>query len=611
MAARWGLARRRWLQWAAALGLLRLPVARAQVPAPASAPAPEQPAGPVLPGDAAWPTDADWAGLGRELGPALRPLASPWADCRARPDGERCAALFRRPANPYALGDDPALTQTFGWVGAWWSAPSPWVVAARHSADVVAAVNFARRHRLRLVVKGGGHSYQGTSNAAGSLLVWTRAMHAIQLHDAFVPAGCAAQVAPTRAVSVGAGALWAQAYDAVTTQAGGYVQGGGCMTVGVAGLVQSGGFGSFSKAFGTAAGNLLEAEVVTADGVLRTVNACQDPELFFALRGGGGGSFGIVTRLTLRVHPLPADFGAVNFTVRASTDSAYRRLVGLVLDFCSRSLVGPHWGEQLRFLPGNVLRVAMVFQGLSRGEAVAVWQPFFDALDAAPQDFSLDFAPLKIVSTSARSFWSPTWPKRLLGFIRRDERPGAPGTNVFWPGDQAQAGWVIHAYQSTWLGADLLQDGQRDALADALVAAARHHGLGLHLNKGLAGAPPAVRAAAAQTATHPAMLDAFALVICASDGAPAHAEVPGQAPDTAAASRGAARVRAAMDALRQGVPTAGAYLSESDYFQRDWPQAFWGPHHARLLAAKRRYDPEGLFTVHHGVGSEEGAAPRA
>jgi FAD/FMN-containing dehydrogenase len=67
-------------------------------------------------------------------------------------------------------------------------------------------------------------------------------------------------------VSCGAGAIWMQAYDAVTTKGGAYVQGGGCTTVGVAGLVQSGGFGSFSKHYGTAAAGLLEAEVVTADG---------------------------------------------------------------------------------------------------------------------------------------------------------------------------------------------------------------------------------------------------------------------------------------------------------------------------------------------------------
>ena len=173
--------------------------------------------------------------------------------------------------------------------------------AARKAGDVVAAVNFAREHNLRLVVKGGGHSYQGTSNAPDSLLVWTRNMKDVVLHDAFVASGCEGKAAPTRAVSVGAGAIWAHVYDAVSTKGGGYVQGGGCMTVGVAGLIQSGGFGSFSKAYGLAAGSLRQAEVVTADGTVRLANASTNPDLFWALKGGGGGSLGVVTRLTLRV----------------------------------------------------------------------------------------------------------------------------------------------------------------------------------------------------------------------------------------------------------------------------------------------------------------------
>ena len=95
------------------------------------------------------------------------------------------------------------------------------------------------------------------------------------------------------------------AYNAVTTKGGRYVQGGGCGTVGVAGLVQGGGFGSYSKSYGTAGAALLEAEIVTADGAVRIANACSNPDLFWALKGGGGGTFGVVTRLTLRTHELP------------------------------------------------------------------------------------------------------------------------------------------------------------------------------------------------------------------------------------------------------------------------------------------------------------------
>jgi FAD/FMN-containing dehydrogenase len=368
-----------------------LPVTAAAAPALRSGASPADRVSRVRPGDAGWPTDDAWRQFGARLSPdALVKVRSPWPACVAAPQGADCARLFAQAKNPYFLGDDVALTQTLGWVDAWTSSPSVYAVAAESTADMVAAVNFARERRLRLVVKGGGHSYQGTSNAPDSLLVWTRRMNRITVHDAFVPQGCTGRAVPVRAVSVGAGAMWSQAYDAVTTRGGGYVQGGGCMTVGVAGLVQSGGFGSFSKAFGLAAGGLLEAEVVTADGSARVVNACSHPDLFWGLKGGGGASLGVVTRLTLRVHELPERFGAVNFTVRATSPDAFRRLVALAIDFYARALMNPHWGEQIRFRPGNIMSVAMVFQGLDRGQAVDVWQPFLDALARAPQDFSID-----------------------------------------------------------------------------------------------------------------------------------------------------------------------------------------------------------------------------
>jgi FAD/FMN-containing dehydrogenase len=103
------------------------------------------------------------------------------------------------------------------------------------------------------------------------------------------------------AVTVGAGAIWMHVYNEVTTRGGRYVQGGGCLTIGVAGFVQVGGFGSFSKNYGTAV-NLPEAEIVTADGAVRIANACTNADLFWALKGGGGGSFGVVTRITFRTH---------------------------------------------------------------------------------------------------------------------------------------------------------------------------------------------------------------------------------------------------------------------------------------------------------------------
>ena len=187
--------------------------------------------------------------LNREIGGRLIKVKSPLEACKQAPTSATCARVFEELRNPYYLGDEVGLTQTLGWVDAWTSRPSAYAVAVRTTEDVVAAVNFAREHKLRLVVKGGGHSYQGTSTAPNSLLVWMRNMDAIIVHDAFVGVGCE-ELGPFPAVTVGAGALWGRVYDAVTTKAGRYVQGGGCLTVGVAGLVQSGGFGASPKLTG-------------------------------------------------------------------------------------------------------------------------------------------------------------------------------------------------------------------------------------------------------------------------------------------------------------------------------------------------------------------------
>lgn len=555
----------------------------------------------VRPGEAGWPTAPQWDALNQAVGGRLLKPQSPFTASKAA-----CDEALKHIKNPFYLGDQPALTQTSGWADAWASRPSAYAVAAESTADVVAAVRFARKHRLRLVVKGGGHSYQGTSNAPDSLLIWTRHMNAVTLHDAFVAQGCIG-TAPQPAVSVQAGAMWIDAYDAVTTRGGRYVQGGGCCTVGVAGLIQSGGFGSFSKNFGTAAAGLIEAEIVTADGVARIANACTNPELFWGIKGGGGGSLGVVTRLTLRTHALPQWFGAVFGEIKAASDTAYRALIAKAISFYQRDLFNPHWGEQMRFRGNNVLNLSMVFQDLSQQQAQAIWQPFLDWVHASG-DYSF-VKPVQVLAMPAQHFWDAEFFRQHMpGAMVQDDRDGAPRNHVLWAGDQAEVGWFIHSFKSAWLPASLLHEDQQEQLVDALFACTRQWDVEFHFNKGLAGAPPEAIAAARDTATNPQVLDAFALAIIAGNSGPAFAGMPGPGPDMADARKEAASVGRAMDALLTVAPNAGAYVSESDYFQRDWQHAFWGTNYPRLAAAKRQYDPEGLFFVHHGVGSDAWSA---
>src|SRR4051812_16847429 len=462
----------------------------------------------VRPSDSQWPSAANWEKLSQAVeGNLLRPQAL-LAPCEAEPTGVACADVLKNLRNPFYLGDQVAGTQVSGWLDAWTPAPSAYAVAARNAGHVAAAVNFAREHNLRLVVKGAGHSYLGTSNAPDSLLVWTRAMNKVTLHDAFVGQNCAGKVAPVPAVTAESGAVSIDLYNAVTTQAGRYVQGGGCTDVGVAGLIQSGGFGSFSKGFGSAAGSLLEAEVVTADGAVRVVNACRDPDLFWAIKGGGGGSWGVVTRVTVRTYELPEYFGAAWGRIQATSPEAFRRLIARFVDFYAANLLNPHWGEQISLEPNNSLKISMVFQGLTGPRAREIWKPFFDWATSSPQEVTV-VDKLGAGARVARQWWKVEGNDSFV----LDKREGAPKHHAWWKGDRDQVGAFLHGYDSLWLPASLLKDNERAGLCDALFAASRHKKLELHFNKGLAGAPAEALAASRDTATNPKVLDAFALVI--------------------------------------------------------------------------------------------------
>lgn len=557
----------------------------------------------VRPGDPTWPSLTQWQELEQLLNGKLIKLESPLKACVEEPQGQACHEVLGYLNNAFYIGDQPALSQTSGWVDAWMSQPSSYAVAAENTADVVAAINFARTHNLRLVVKGGGHSYQGTSTAPDSLLVWTRQMNDVVVHDNFIPAGCKGVVAPQPAVSLGAGAMWIDAYHAVTTQGGRYVQGGGCTTVGVAGLVQSGGFSNFSKRYGTAAASLLEAEVVTADGKALIANACSHADLFWALKGGGGGSFGVVTRLTLRTHELPDTFGAVFSTIQADSDQAFRRLIAKVFEFYAEHLFNPHWGEQIRFHGRNSVEISMVFQGLSQSQVEKLWAPFHTWV-SEQGDYTFE-KPLRFLSVPAQHFWD--WDYHRQHFpqlVVSDPRPHAKDHHILWEGDQDQAGWFIHGFESAWLPAMLLDRKRQAQLVDAVFAATRHWSVGFHFNKGLAGAGQEQLDTARDTATNPAVLDAFALVIIAGGSGAEFAGLPREKSDLTRAREHAVYIKRSMNELLKVAPTAGSYVSESNYFNANWQREFWGDNYEKLLAIKTRYDPEGLFFVRHGVGSE-------
>lgn len=171
--------------------------------------------------------------------------------------------------------------------------------------DVQKALAFVRQFGLPVAIRSGGHSYAGYSTNTGLVLDVTR-MNTVTVEVS------------TGNATIGAGTRLIDVYDALTQQ-GRIIPAGSCPTVGVAGLTLGGGVGVIGRKFGLTCDNLLAAQVVLANGRLVTCDASHEPDLFWALRGGGGGNFGVVTSFTFRTYQLDA---LAVFTIRWPWSSA-------------------------------------------------------------------------------------------------------------------------------------------------------------------------------------------------------------------------------------------------------------------------------------------------
>lgn len=304
-------------------------------PAPAPAPSPAPSPAPV-PG----PDAAAWNGLaGRLQGQLLRPGQADF-DRYAKVANARFDAVA-----PLAL------------------------VRCGTAADVVAALAFAREQGLTLVPRGGGHGYLGNGTVAGGLVVDVGPLDRVALDGTVA--------------TVGAGAKLSDVYEYLIAR-GRCIASGSCVTVGIAGIAQGGGFGIVDRAYGLTCDALLSAKVVTADGRELECSAAQNADLFWALRGGGGGQFAVVTEFRFDTHattPLTR-FGA-QFTLAD---------LPAVLDAWQRwpqqGLPDAIWSQLVASPQG-----ACTLWGVAAGGAEVVaphWQPLLNRIGRAPLNQSVE-----------------------------------------------------------------------------------------------------------------------------------------------------------------------------------------------------------------------------
>jgi FAD/FMN-containing dehydrogenase len=182
------------------------------------------------------------------------------------------------------------------------------IIRCRYAADVVASVNYARAHNLTMAIRSGGHNVAGYAVCDGGLMIDLSLMNAVRISPEL-----------DRAIVEG-GATWGDV-DAATTPFARATPGGLISATGVAGLTLSGGIGWLRGTRGLSCDNVMAADVVTADGRLIRASDIENPDLLWALKGGGG-NFGIVVNFEFRLHPIAAEtmFCAPAYLEEAAND---------------------------------------------------------------------------------------------------------------------------------------------------------------------------------------------------------------------------------------------------------------------------------------------------
>ena len=176
------------------------------------------------------------------------------------------------------------------------------MVVPESTSDVQAVLKYVSSTNTSLVIKNTGHDWKGRSSGPLGLGLWTHNLRqpkeAILPDHNFQPAGCSSPSSDT-VFHFGGGETWTGAYEAAEAH-GLAVLGGTCGTVGMAGWLQGGGHSPMTPVYGMGVDNVREVEIVTVNGDVVIANECQNQDLFFAVRGGGGGTYGVITNITYK-----------------------------------------------------------------------------------------------------------------------------------------------------------------------------------------------------------------------------------------------------------------------------------------------------------------------
>lgn len=528
-----------------------------------------------VPGDASWPSSADWDAFnttvhGRLI--ATIPISAPChvssynGSSLSTYNQQRCDALRQTWFLPETHLPSPSSPMAYQFTNntcnPWLSPDSPctlgghvaYSVNATSADDFKETIQFAKRNNIRLVIRNTGHDYLGKSTGAHALAIWTHYMKATELIEAY---DCADFHGP--AIKVGAGVEAIEAFNFASSH-NLMVVGGNCPTVGIAGgYTQGGGHGHLASKYGLSADQVLEWEVVTASGDLITASRNSHPDLFWALSGGGGGTFGVVVSMTIKAFP-DTFFSTSYATVLnngTNTDALYEA-VGTFFETLP-SLVDENIYLVWVAAPFGFMLMPAIAPGLHQKELDQLLQPFIDKLNVLGLDYQYS------------SYEKPTFLENYKS---------------------QTSSWNVSDYN---LGGRLIpRSVVKDTPAQFLEAVrfissqTIMSGVTFNVKKGVSSVD--------DNAVNPYFRDSL---ISISVGTPVNYT------NWDATLAGMDQISNTMlPKLAAITPNGGAYLNEADFQASDFKTLFYGAHYEKLAKIKAKYDPSDIFYAKTAVGSD-------
>ncbi|KAJ6575616.1 FAD-binding domain-containing protein [Mycena vulgaris] len=471
-------------------------------------------------------------------------MPSQWEGCQTT--NAQCALDWQNVSNPAAFAPPQTCDQ---------GSVSPHYIDVRSAQDAQAAFAFSQSTGVPLVIKNTGHDYNGRSSAPNSLGLWSHNLKSISYSSRFTPQGCPSR-STIPAVTTGAGIQTIELFEFADLH-NITVPGGACPTVGIAGgYLQGGGHSWLSNIYGLAVDRVLEFEVVTPTGKHVFANACQNTDLFFALRGGGGGTFGFVLSATTKAFPhISPTSVVVSYSPNATT------LPIFVSFLISNAVQWATDGWSGLILPTSNLVLSVIDK--TESEAKSYMSSLADLAKEINGTFSVITTPSYL--SFHNTFVAPvtavelggvpqTVASRLISADTFKHNSSALGTSLVELISAAPASFIFanapySVKPDTSLGPASVTPAWRNSLWHVVVA-----------NEWLFDTPPDI-----QTEIYEGL-------------------------------------SALVDPLRALSPSSGAYQNEADLLEPNFSESFWGENYEKLLQIKKKYDPEHLLDCWHCVG---------